>query len=164
MFSLLDGRQGVCLKRTFAFALALFWLAQFWVIGPVAAQKHKWKSKEKKEKRFEPVVKADPRAYAGRYVGIDETYVLEIEADAEGHLKITSSEGPRRAELKDIRLDGARLTGTLVYEDGRTAKFDAFFADRVLNGERTFGVLVSGTDIKIDGLAIDRTFYRLFTR
>ncbi len=128
--------------------------------GDAAAQK-KWKMKEK---RFEPVVKAEARDYAGRYVGIDESYVLEVEALAGGRLKVTSVEGERRAEVRDLRLDGARLTGTKVYGDGSTARFDATFADRVLNGVRAFGVLVSGLHIELDGNTFERVFYRQFTR
>ena len=131
--------------------------------GQGSPQKHKHREHKHKEKRFEAVVRAEARDYAGRYVGIDDSYILEIGAEADGRLKITSREGARRAELRDIRLDGARVTATKVYEDGSTAKFEGLFADRVLNGERRFGVVVSGLDIKLDGMTIDRTFYRLFT-
>lgn len=143
------------------FAIALILAATVAAVVPTAANtQKKWKTKEK---RFEAVVKAEPSEYAGRYVGIDDSYVLEIGVGPEGGLRITSTEGARRAELRDIRLDGARLTATKVYEDGQTAKFEGLFADRVLNGERAFGVVVSGLDIKIEGLTINRTFYRLFT-
>ena len=128
---------------------------------PVAAStQKKWKTKEK---RFEPVVRADARDYAGRYVGIDDSYVLVVEP-AEGGLKVTSLEGGRRAEVRGLRLDGARLSGTKVYEDGSTAELDATFAERVLNGERAFGVVVRGLDIRVGDVTVTRTFYRQFTR
>jgi hypothetical protein len=79
-------------------------------------------------------------------------------------LKVTSVEGERRAEVRDLRLEGARLRGTKAYEDGSTAPFDATFCDRVLNGERAFGVLVSGLRIELDGNTFERVFYRQFTR
>lgn len=144
------------MRKLFAVALVFASL----VSAASAAPQKKWKSKEK---RFEAVVKAEARDYAGRYVGIDDTYVLEIGVGDDGQLKITSAEGARRAELRDIRLDGARLTAMKVYADGTTAKFEGLFADRILNGERAFGVVVSGLNIQLDGLTINRTFYRLFT-
>ena len=149
------------MRRSNTFELAAGLLILILVLAAAAqgaTQKHKHK-----EKRFEAVVRAEARDYAGRYVGIDDSYVLEVGTEADGRLKITSREGSRRAELRDIRLDGARLTATKVYEDGSTAKFEGLFADRVLNGERRFGVVVSGLDIKLDGMTINRTFYRLFT-
>jgi len=149
------------MRRSNTFELAAGLLILILVLAATASgspQKHKHK-----EKRFEAVVRAEARDYAGRYVGIDDSYVLEVGTEADGRLKITSHEGARRAELRDLRLDGARLTATKVYEDGSTAKFEGLFADRVLNGERRFGVVVSGLDIRLDGLTINRTFYRLFT-
>jgi hypothetical protein len=157
---LIDGEGSRVVRRTYAFALAALLLLLPALVAPPEgwAQKHKHK-----EKRFEPVVRADAGDYAGRYLGIDESYVLEIGTGADGTLKITSTEGARRAELRDIRLGGARLTATKVYDDGSTAKFEGLFAERVLNGVRAFGVVVSGLDIKLEGLTINRTFYRLFT-
>ena len=149
------------MRRSNTFELAAGLLILILVLAATATgspQKHKHK-----EKRFEAVVRAEARDYAGRYVGFDESYVLEVGTEADGRLKITSHEGPRRAELRDIRLDGARLTATVVYEDGSTAKFEGLFADRVLNGERRFGVLVSGLDIRLDGMTLNRIFYTLFT-
>lgn len=142
--------------KTVVIAIALALLA-----APVsAAQKNKGKLKEK---RFEAVVRQEASEYAGRYVGIDESYTLEIEVGEGNQLRITSIEGSRRAELRDIKLEGALLMATKVYEDGTTARFEGLFANRILNGERTFGVVVSGLNIQIEGLTITRTFYRLFT-
>jgi len=151
-------------RRSNTFELAAGLLILILVLAATAqGSPQKYKQHKHKEKRFEAVVRMDARDYAGRYVGIDDSYVLEISTEADGRLKITSHEGARRATLRDIRLDGARLTATKVYEDGSTAKFEGLFADRVLNGERRFGVVVSGLDIRLEGLTINRTFYRLFT-
>lgn len=152
------------MRRSNTFELAAGLLILILVLAATAqGSPQKYKQHKHKEKRFEAVVRMDARDYAGRYVGIDDSYVLEISTEADGRLKITSHEGARRATLRDIRLDGARLTATKVYEDGSTAKFEGLFADRVLNGERRFGVVVSGLDIRLEGLTINRTFYRLFT-
>ena len=153
------------MRRSNTFELAAGLLILILVLAATAeGSPQKYKQHKHKEKRFEAVVRAEARDYAGRYVGIDESYVLEVGTEADGRLKITSHEGPRRAELRDIRLDGARLTATKVYEDGSTAKFEGLFADRVLNGERRFGVVVSGLDLRLEGLTtLSRIFYRLFT-
>lgn len=146
------------MRRSILFAL-MFTLA---LAAPSWADPQKNKGKVK-EKRFEPVVKSEARDYAGRYVGIDDSYVLEVGTHEDGTLKITSVEGARRARLTELKLDGARVTAKKVYEDGTTAEFEGLFCERILNGERAFGVLVSGLDIRLDGLTINRTFYRLFT-
>ena len=128
-----------------------------------ASQKDKDKAKTK-EKRYEPIANLDVNKVAGRYVGIEPTYFLEIAVGENGKLQITSFEGARRAKLIDVDLDGPHLTATRAYEDGTTRRFEGLFADRVLNGQRTFGVLVSGITIELDGLTLDRVFYRFVGR
>ena len=133
---------------------------------PASGQKE-WKQKEgkqkkAKEKRFEEVVKQDARGYAGRYVGIEDSHWLDVSADAGGRLTATLYEEGRAVALRDLRLDGARLTATKIYEDGRTAPFAGTFADRVLNGERAFGILVGGFVKLPDGGGVaERLFYTL---
>lgn len=124
---------------------------------PASGQK-KWKQKEK---RFEPVVREDARGYAGRYVGVEDSHWLDVRADAEGRLTATLYEEGRAVALRDLRLDGARLTATKVYEDGRAAPFTGLFADRVLNGVRAFGVMVDSPVKVADGVIIERLFYLL---
>lgn len=126
-----------------------------------------WKQKEgkqkegkQKEKRFEPVVREDARGYAGRYVGVEDSHWLDVRADAEGRLTATVYEEGRAVPLRDLRLDGARLAATKVYEDGRSAAFSGLFANRVLNGVSAFGILVEGPVKAADGVTIERLFYR----
>ena len=142
------------LARAAAVAAALF-LAAF---APCAvAQKQKVKIKEK---HFEPVARQNVQDYAGRYVGIEDDYVIEVRVGDDGKLSITSREGARTATLSDIRLDGAELTATKNYPHGRRANFSATFADRVLNGERAFGLLVKNLWIELPGLTVTQMFYR----
>ena len=144
------------MKTTPALALVLL-LAL--VTSTVSAEKDKNKNKSK-EKRYEPVAQLDVHELAGRYVGIEPTYFLEITVSDNGQMQITSFEGERRAELVDIVVDGPRLVATRAYEDGTPGKFDGVFADRILNGQRAFGVLVSGIRLELDGNTFDRLFYR----
>lgn len=127
----------------------------------VSAQGLGQKKKVKiKEKRFEPVVKQNPADYSGKYVGFDEEHFLEVQVDTDGRWLIKSFEGNRQATLKDVRVDNARLTATKVYADGSTEKFSALFANRILNGESAFGMLVEGP-IRVDeSLTIERIFYQ----
>lgn len=141
-------------KRVVAFALCLAALC----CGQALAQKNKHK-----EKRFEPVARQNLRDYAGRYVGIDENYWIEIGVGDDGRLVATSHEDGRTAELADIRVEGASVTATKVYGNGKRAEFVATFADRVLNGERAFGLLVENMQIELPGLTLTRVFYRRVT-
>jgi hypothetical protein len=144
------------MKTTPALALVLL-LA---LIGStVSAEKGKDKNKSK-EKRFEPIANLDEHELAGRYVGIEPTYFLEITVSDNGQMQITSFEGERRAELVDIVVDGPRLEATRAYEDGPPGEFDGVFVDRILNGKRDFGVLVRGVRIELEDLTLDQIFYR----
>ncbi|HEX8852783.1 MAG TPA: hypothetical protein VF754_04815 [Pyrinomonadaceae bacterium] len=125
-----------------------------------SADVQKLKPRKYKEKRFEPVVKQEARDYAGRYVGIEPGYTLDVEVDSSGSLKIVSMEETRRASIRDVVLAGSKLTGTKVYDDGETKRFEAEFVDRVLNGERAFGLIVEGVNIKLAGATLARVFYR----
>jgi hypothetical protein len=116
---------------------------------------------KKKEKRFEPAVKERVEEYAGRYTGIMPDYYLEVAAGADGKLSITSQEGNRRATLRDIRIEGSRLTATRVYPDGATKEFEATFVNRILNSESSFGVMVENVEVPFDGITFTHIFYRL---
>ena len=136
--------------------LALFAL----LVAAPASGGQKLKNK-KKDKRFEPVVKQRVEEYAGRYVGLMPDYYLEIAATADGKLSVTSQEGNRRATVRDTRLAGARLTGTRVYADGTTREFEATFANRILNGHSSFGIMVENLNVEFEDMTFNRIFYRL---
>jgi hypothetical protein len=133
--------------------LALCLAASF--APPSLAQK-----KKSKEKHFEPAARQNLRDYAGRYVGVDDGYWIEIAVGDDGRLAATSHEGGREAALTDIRLEGARLTATSVYRSGRRAEFVATFGDRVRDGERTFGLTTESIRIELPGITLARIFYR----
>jgi len=148
------------MRTASAIGLALLLVLPAPAASALQKDKDKDKDKAKKEKRFEPIENLDVDKLGGRYVGIDATYFLEIAVGENGQLQIMSVEGPRRAKLTGVHLDGPNLTATRAYDDGTTAKFDGLFVDRILNGERAFGVLVSGIRIELDGLSLERVFYR----
>ena len=117
------------------------------------------KKKKVKEKRFEPVARQNLKDYEGTYVGIDPTYWLEVSVGADGRLSVSTFENGRRATVDNIRIEGARLRGTKTYTDGRTGAFDGTFSDRILNGARTFGILLEGMRIDEAGLSLTTLFY-----
>ena len=126
--------------------------------APAAGQKP-WK--KKKEKRFEPVVRQEARDYSGRYVGVEDSYVLDVREEADGRLTATLREDGREVRLRDVRLAGARLTATKIYADNSTAPFSGTFANRILNGETAFGIMVDGPVKVTEGVTVSRIFYTL---
>jgi hypothetical protein len=118
------------------------------------------KRKKVKDKRFEAVARQNLKDYEGTYVGIDSTYLIEVRVGADGGLIVSSLEGSRRARLENIRIEGARLTATKVYTDGRVGKFDGTFANRILNGDSAFGIIVSGMQVNVSDVSLSRIFYR----
>jgi hypothetical protein len=145
-------------KQTVVAVVVLALLA-FMSAAPVSGGQ-KFKNK-KKEKRFEPVVKVSVADYAGRYVGIAPDYYLDITTGVDGQLSVTSQEGGRRATLRDVRVEGAHLTGTRVYANGAAKDFKATFANRILNGETSFGILVENLNVEFEGMTFTRIFYQL---
>ena len=118
------------------------------------------KTKKVKEKRFETVLKQDLRDYEGTYIGIERDYVIEVRLGPDGKLLVNNIEDGRSVPLTNIRLTGARLTADKNYERGRTAKFDATFSNRILNGVSAFGLLVDHVDVHLDGdVVLNRLFY-----
>ena len=140
-------------KTTLAVVLALLALCA----APVHGQ---WKKSKSKEKRFESVAKQEIADYAGKYVGIQPDYYLEITAGAGGRLNVVSHEGARQATLRDIRVAGARLTATAVYADGATRKFEATFGNRIRDGESIPGIRVESLELKFDNFILNTIFYR----
>jgi len=118
------------------------------------------KAKKVKEKRFEPVVKENLKDYEGTYIGIESDYVIEIQVTTDGRLNVTNIENGRGVPLTNIKLTGAHLTADKTYVGGRTAKFDATFSNRILNGVSAFGLLVDNLDVHLEGdVVLNRVFY-----
>ena len=124
----------------------------------LAATAHagKNKSKQKKDKRFEPVVKA-AAAYAGVYRWPNSEYRLELETDERGDLRGTFVENGRVARVGALELDGAEFTATATFEDGTTRGLEGSFANRILNGEVAFGVRLK--QVRVQDFGVVNTFF-----
>jgi len=116
------------------------------------ADKVKAKSKEK---RFEPVAKAAAE-YAGSYRGPNESYGLVLEL-REGKLSGTYVEQGRVAVLTPIQLNGSDFTTTASFDDGSWRTLEGSFANRILNGDRAFGIQVH--DVPVEGMGSIDTFF-----
>ena len=108
---------------------------------PLAA----WSKNKHKDKRFDPVDVSSAAEAAGRYVGIDPDFVIELTANG-GTLRNFA----RTAQLTHVVVAGSALKATAVYADGRREPLEATFVRRTKNGEVTFGMMVRHADISID--------------
>jgi len=108
-----------------------------------------------KEKRYQPVPVTDVRQIAGRYVGIDPDFVVELRVSDAGVITGTLRNFGESAALRSIRLDGAELTASI---DGRP--LHATFANRIRNGDSAFGLVVHDVDAQIDDVTLTQIFCR----
>jgi hypothetical protein len=104
-----------------------------------------------KQKEFDPVVVRDVRAVAGRYVGIQRDFVVELAVSANGKLSGTLHRFGTDTPLQNITIDGAELRSNAVR---------ATFVDRVKNGEHAFGLMVRDISLKFEGLMLTSLFCR----
>ena len=107
-----------------------------------ALDKTKYKKKEKKnvsievfvDIKNEAAVKADPAEYSGRYEMEGYQLLLTVAgngvATGSGFDTFMNSDKAVNFELKNARVDGALLTGTKIYENGRQEPFEAVFVNR----------------------------------
>jgi len=108
-----------------------------------------------KEKRYQPVPVTDVRQIAGRYVGIEPDFVVELRVSDTGVITGTLRNFGESAALRSIRLDGAELTARI---DGRP--LHATFANRIRNGDSAFGLVVHDVDAQIDDVTLTQIFCR----
>jgi hypothetical protein len=149
------------------------------IVASFNKQKHAVKEKNgvriEKYKRVlsEPVIKQNIRDYSGAYEVPDMGFFINIQVGSDGRIKATGSEpangGTRQA--RSFRLDGAQiagamLTGTKVYDDGSTEKFEGVFINRTVfnsptdKGLSAFGLGVVGNSVEFAGLTLDKLFYQ----
>jgi hypothetical protein len=122
------------------------------------------------EIRSEPAVKTNVAEYSGTFEA-DSDCLFAIRVGADGSVEASGceplSERTRKFALRGARVNGALLTGTKVYEDGSTEKFEAVFINRTERndpssaGFTTFGLGVVFDPPKVgDGFMMTRLFYR----
>ena len=112
----------------------------------------KWKAKEK---RFDPVAITDVRSAAGRYVGIDPDYVVNLKVDEYGKLSGTIHEFDVTIPLREIQLSGSELRATV-----GGLPIHGTFVKRTRDGVSAFGLLVHDSDVKIEDVTLSEIFCR----
>ena len=130
-------------------------------------------SREKfKDVQSEPVVRQNAAEYAGTYAMEDLGFVINLQVGSDGRIQATGTEQgeqqSRTFRLENAKIDGALLTGTKVYPDGTTEKFEAAFLNRTVReapaaaGVTTFGLgVVLVTPVQANGITYDKLFYQL---
>lgn len=126
-----------------------------------------------REVRSQPAVRNDARAYAGEYEA-DFECALTIRVFEGGRVEAAGCEpGPgqnRKFTLRDARIEGALLTGTKVFDDGTTEKFEGVFINRTeRNSPSDVGTTTFGLGVVYDppkaafngSFVLGRLFYRL---
>jgi hypothetical protein len=137
-------------------------------------EKHGVRMEKYKKVQSEPVIKQNIRDYSGRYETGDQGYVIDIEVTGDGTVKAVGSEPvnednrqARSFRLEGGSLTGAMLSGTKVYSDGATARFEGVFINRTDfnsptdKGVSAFGLGVILNPVQVGGVTLDRLFYQL---
>lgn len=135
-------------------------------------KEHRGVTREKyKDVMSEPVVRQGTRAYAGSYEVADVGYVISIQVGNNGSVHASGHEAgqeSRSFELQNARIEGALLTGTKVYQDGASERFEGVFMNRtersspVDPGVTTFGLgVMLAAPIELGGMTYDKLFYQL---
>jgi hypothetical protein len=139
----------------------------------VIKERHGVRVEKFKEIRSEPEIRKAAADYAGTYE-TDSGYAFHIGVGADGRVEANGTEPAPRQEsqrftLTNAKLEGALLTGTKVYEDGTTEKFEGVFINRTdrdsptESGVRTFGLGVLYDPPKMNpevGFMLTRLFYQ----
>src|SRR4030095_8036471 len=139
----------------------------------VVKEKHGVRMEKYKKVQSEPVIKQNLRDYSGVYETADPGCALEIEVTADGTVRAAGSEPvyadnrqTRSFRLEGAKLTGAMLSGTKVYSDGATARFEGVFINRTdFNsptdpGVSAFGLGVILNPVQVGGVTLDKLFYQ----
>ena len=127
-----------------------------------------------KRVQSDPVVKANPQDYSGRYEVSDMGLALQLRVDRNGTVEGSGYEptGPdlsvrRSFTLRNGKIDGALLTATQVFANGNQDRFEGVFMNRTSfesptdKGVTVFGLGVVGREITVAGNTNHRFFYEL---
>ena len=141
-----------------------------------AFNKHKSLVKEKygvrlekyKDVRSEPAVKQNISQYSGRYEVSELGYSVEVQVGGDGVVHASMYERGQQFRLENAMIEGALLTATKVYQDGRSEKFEGVFLNRTDRnsptdkGVTTFGLgVLLTTPVEIDGNTYEKLFYQM---
>ena len=118
----------------------------------------------------EPAVRTNPADYSGVYEVSDFGLALNLNVDSRGVVTGSGTEPltedvRRTFTLRDGRIQGALLTATKVYANGRSERLEGAFMNRMTfesptdKGSTIFGLGTIGKTIQMHGQTFDRFFY-----
>jgi hypothetical protein len=128
-----------------------------------------------KDVRSEPVARQNVNDYSGVYEVPELGYVINLQVGSDGRAQANGLEtkgdgyqGSRSFRLENARIEGALLTGTRVYDDGSSDRFEGVFMTRTVRnsptdiGVSTFGLgVIPSTRFERGGLTYEKLFYEL---
>ncbi len=133
----------------------------------VVKEKYGVRSEKYKDVRSEAVVRQNVRDYAGAYELADLGYVINIQVASDGRLEMNAFENNQQVRFENVRIDGALITASKIYQDGSTEKFEGVFLNRTERnsptdaGVTTFGLgVVPAAPVSAHGLTYDKLFYQ----
>jgi len=140
----------------------------------VTKEKNGIKVEKYKEVRCEPLVRQNVSEYSGAYEVPDLPYSINLQVGTDGRVQARGVETSsvtnqaRTFKLENAKIEGALLTGTKLYEDGTTVKFEGLFMTRTDRDSPTdvgtsqvgLGVALA-TPFERDNVTFQRLFYQL---
>jgi len=124
----------------------------------------------------QPAVRANPEDYSGTYEVPDLGFAMRLRVDHNGKVEGTGYEPivdpavRRTFTLRDGKVEGALITATKVYANGRSERLEGVFIDRTTfesptdKGSTSFGLGVIGKPVEVSGLTLDKLFFELVER
>jgi hypothetical protein len=121
----------------------------------------------------QPAIRANPEGYSGTYKVSDLGFALRLHVDHSGRVEGTGYEPivdpavRRMFTLRDGAIEGALITATKVYANGKSERLEGVFMNRTTfesptdKGLTRFGLGVIGKPVEVSGLTLDKLFYEL---
>lgn len=134
-------------------------------------EKHGVRVEKYKDIWSEPTVRQNLIEYSGVYEVADLGYELSVRVEKDGTARAYGADGgpeSRSFELENAKIEGAVLTGTKVYRDGSTERFEGAFLTRTERDSPTdpgivrYGLgVVLATPVEHGGITYEQLFYQL---
>lgn len=130
-------------------------------------EKNGVRTEKYKDVHSESVVKPNITDYSGAYSVSDVPYFIAIQVASDGRVQASGKENGRPFRLDNARIEGALLSATKIYPDGRAEKFEGVFMTRTVRnsptdtGVTTFGLgVVLKTPLEVNGNTYEKLFYQ----
>ncbi len=137
----------------------------------VVKEKYGVRTEKYKDARSEPVVKHSVGDYSGAYEVADLGSLIKIQVGSDGRVQASGYEKVPRSRtfnLENVRIEGALITASKVYQDGTAEAFEGVFLKRTDRnsptdaGVTTFGLgVILRTPVEHGGLTHEKLFYQL---